>query len=262
MLLDVAQHPANYSEIVYRHACVADGLHPSQDPMCDIIFVEMSREACAAIVLNCASELWSVLATCLLALEPSNQLTEDVKDFLKSERIGNLRFFEHYFKICRKRFRGTELYDDLKLIYDMRDVLMHDNPDNLNVEVEDQIDKWISRLRPRIGEENLKWLPRIPTLFPSDHPVPCWSSCIAVMNVMRYPVAKWILETSKQIISELYQMMSNHKGPKLQASQVVTKGLKFSDDLPLNQFLKIGGISVQIKNSSEDTSTTSLEGNK
>lgn len=195
-------------------------------------------------------------------LEPSNQLTEDVKDFLKSERIGNLRFFEHYFKICRKQFRGTELYGDLKLIYDMRDVLMHDHPDNLNVEVEDQIDKWISRLRPRISETDLKWLPKIPTLYPSDLPVPCSSSCIAVMNVMRYTVAKWILESSEKIISELEQMMFNHKGPKLQASHLFTKGVKFSDDLPLNQFLKIGGISVHIKKSSEDTSTKSPEGNK
>jgi len=226
------------------------------------IFVEMTRQACAAIVLNCASELWSALGGCLLALEPSNQLTENVKDFLKNERIGNLRFFEHYFKICGKQFQGTKLQDDLKLIYDIRDVLAHDNPDDLNVEVEEQIDKWVSRLRQRISGNDLKWLPKIPTLFTSDKPVPSSSSCIAVMNVMRYPVAKWILEASEQIISELEQMMFNHIGPKRHAPHVLIKGVKFSDDLPLNQFLKIGGISVQIKSSSEETSTGSPEGDK
>jgi len=262
LLLDVAQHPAHYSELVYRQVRVADGLHPSQDPMCSGIFVEISRQACAAIVLNCASELWSVLARCLLALEPSNQITEDVKKFLKETRIGNLTYFENYFKICGKKFRGTKPYDDLKLIYDIRNALAHDHPDYLNVEVEEQIGKWISCLQPRISDNDLKWLPRIPTLFPSDKPVPSLSSCIAVMNIMRYPVATWILEASKQIISELTQMMFNHKGLKRLVPQVVIRGVKFSDDLPLNQFLKIGGISVQIKKPSEDTSTESPEDNK
>ena len=80
VLLDVVRHPADYRELAYRHLPVEGDTHPAQHPSFGAVLVEMTRQACAAIVLNCASELWSELAAYLLALEPSNQITEGTED--------------------------------------------------------------------------------------------------------------------------------------------------------------------------------------
>ena len=252
VLLDVAQFPAKYPEFVYLFAPVAKGTHPSQNPACSGIYVEMSRQACATIVLNCASELWSVLVECFLALEPSCQQTKDVRNFFKYERLDNLEYFGIYFSTCNKNFKGTKPYNDLKLIYDIRNDLVHDKPDGLEAKVETKIDKWIKRIESHVNRSQLRWLPDIPTLWASGHPVPSSSSCIAVMNIMRYPVASWILEATQSIISELQGMMVAHQGPKRHNSEAWVKGVQFSDELPLDKFLQIGGKSVQIVSNSKD----------
>jgi len=247
MLLDVAEHPENYSELAYRHVRVAPGIHPSHHPMAPAVFVEMARQACATIIVNCAAELWSVLGACLLALEPSNQMTEDVRSFLKKERIGNLRFFEHYFKVCGEKFLGTQLNDDVNLIYDLRDAIVHDQPDRGNAAIDEQMDILIARLRPRLKESDLRWLPKIPTLYPTGHPVTSSSSQIAVMNLMRYPVAKWVVEATDRIGSHIDHMMSKHTGGKHLTDDLFIQCVSSSLDVPLSQHLRIGGISQQIE---------------
>ncbi len=262
VLLDVAQHPADYSRFAYSHVRVAKGTHPVQHSLSQSIFMEMSRQACAVIVISCASELWSVLTQSLLALEPSNQMAENVKVFLKETKVGNLPLFEHYFRICGKPFRETKTYDQLKLIYRIRDTLVHDQPDYLNAQIEDDMDNWIKRLRPHIGDADLKWLPKIPTCSPSGHVMSASSSSIAVMNFMRYPVAKWAMETSKQIISELNQMMFEHDGPKRTTPHMHMDCTKITDESPLNRFLRTECISVQVDTDCEETPAEDSEENK
>jgi hypothetical protein len=244
LLLDVAKNPGNYYELVYRHIRVAPGLHPSQDPYCSVIFVKVSQQACASIVMNCASKLWSVMAKNLLALEPSNALTEDVRGFIKEERFANIRFFEHYFKVCKRKFRGTKINDNLKFIYELRDAIVHDKPNESNADIDQEIEQWLARLQPRIKDAELRWLPEIPTLSTSGHPFPACSTN-ALMMVMRYPVAKWVVDTTEQICSELDDMMFNHIGDKRLTDHVLMKGVPISFDVPLTEFLRIGGRSVQ-----------------
>ena len=164
--------------------------------------------------------------------------------------------------MCGKPFRKTDTYDQLKLIYRIRNTLVHDQPDYLNAQIEDDIDKWIKRLQPRIGAAGLKWLPKIPTCSPSGHLIPSSSSSIAVMNFMRYPLAKWTLETSEQIISELNQMMFEHDGPKRTTPNIHIDCTKLTDELPLNKFLRTGGISVQADTDCGETPTEDAEEDK
>ena len=204
-------------------------------------------QSCAAIVINCAAELWSVLAHGLLVLEPSNPITDDVKQFLREERLGNLRFFEHYFKICGKPFRGTKTYEDLKLLYDLRDAIMHDRPDDANIQVEQETEKWIGRLRARLTEEDLAWLPEIPALCPAGHAVPASDSRVPVMNFMRYPLAKWIIEATKVISSEMADMLFAFGGAKRLVSRAELSSVPQSlATAPLGDRIRVGGISVEI----------------
>ena len=247
VLLEAARHPDRHAELIYSQAVVGPGTDPRCHPRNPFAFVELSRQCCACVVINCAAELWSVLAHGLLVLEPSNPITEDVRQFLKEERLSNLRFFEHYFKLCGKPFRGTKTYEDTKLIYDLRDAIVHDRPDDANVDVEQEIDKWIGRLSSRVREEELAWLPEIPTLCPDGFPVPSESSRVAVMNFMRYPLASWVIQATQHTCSEMSDMYFAFPGAKRLVSCAILTGVPESlATAPLAESILVGGISKQI----------------
>jgi hypothetical protein len=159
-------------------------------------------------------EVWSTTVSCLLALEPQFPLyPSDVIDFIKESRLPYLSYVSLYFSICKKPFAGTDIEKKMSLILKLRNEIEHDKPGTAPAytqEKADEVMKWYNRLEPFLGRDALLWLPRVR----KTNPMPFSNSnSSAVMRFMKYPVAKWVSETTSELQEAMHQMVFDQKGP-------------------------------------------------
>jgi hypothetical protein len=110
----------------------------------------------------------------------------------------------------------------ISLITDMRHELEHDKPEPHHDDSKERVDallKWHRRLVPVVGKEALLWQPLIRPggervgFTIGGEPI--------IMKFMKYPVAKWVADTTREITNGVSDMMMRHTGKKLVADKRV-----------------------------------------
>jgi hypothetical protein len=66
------------------------------------------------------------------------------------------------------------------------------------------------------------------------------------MNFMRYPLANWVLETTKTFSSEVLALMFAFPGAKRLVPVAIGKGVPPITSVSIEDRIRIGGISKQI----------------
>lgn len=227
VLLNIAEQPFLYVDLVGEKVLQSGWEHRRMPAA-----AQLARQASASVICNCVAELWSCLAACLHALEPDFPLDPpSVSTFLKETRLPAIYYFGMYYKLCKKEFKGTNTYQNLDTLVDLRNEIEHDKTETTEEYSATRIKeakKWIKRLEPLIGRENLLWLPK---LQPNEEmqgftlggePI--------VMKFMKYPVAKWALKVTRELTKEMKEMMFSYQGKK----RTLTDGIW--DEAALNSF--------------------------
>jgi hypothetical protein len=223
VLLQIAQHPLKYAPQVTEGR-----IEPQGDTL---LAAPLARQACAGVISNCVTTIWSCTVNLLQALEPEFPLyPKDVSEFVKDSRLPFLSYVSIYYHMCGKPFDKTTTAEKIKLIVDMRHDIEHDKPEDSNDYSPERVKKvkrWADRLRPHIGKPGLEWLPRVrttkePMIFHSGGEPP-------IFKLMKYPVAKWAFDATQHITAEMSGMMFAHRGKKRLLSAERPIDASFSD---------------------------------
>jgi len=231
LLLEIAKEPLEYVDSVTRFKL------PTAGGRC-ICAAELARQASAAIISNCVVELWSTTVCYLHALEPDFPLyPKNVIKFVEETRLPFMAYISLYYSLCKKDFEGTSTHNKAKIIVDMRHEFQHDKPETSNEFSGERLDKvlrWRKKLEPLVGKKALLWLPKIresnedtELLLGGEPPI---------MKFMKYPIAKWALESVVDISEEFHDMLVAHKGrkksrPELHLSTLCDKRFQENKDL-------------------------------
>lgn len=206
-LLQIAKKPLNFIEHI-------NSKHAKLPNMEACIAAQIARQASASIISNCVIELWSSTVCKLHALEPDFPLyPKSVTKFVNETRLPFLSYMSLYYHICNKPFEGTSTAEKSKTLIDMRHELQHDKPEPENdysTERVEKVLKWKKRLIPLVGKDALIWLPRIrisdeKSAFQTQGEPP-------IMKFMKYPIAKWAVDVTKEITKEMNDMLFDYKG--------------------------------------------------
>lgn len=209
-LLKVAEKPLDFIEQMEPQRL-------SGIPSSEVWFAaRIGRQASAIVISNCVIDIWSNTVCNLHALEPDFPLyPKQVIKFVEDTRLPLLSYASLYYALCKKKFEGTASAHNIKIIVAMRNELQHDKPetsDDYSSMRVDKVLKWKKKLEPLVGKKGLSWLPRVrqseersPFEIGGEPPI---------MKFMKYPVAKWALESTVKINQEITDLMFAYKGNK------------------------------------------------
>ena len=176
----------------------------------------LARQASATVISNCVLELWSTTVCYLHGIEPAFPLyPKSVVKFVSDTRLSFMSYMSLYYSICQQPFEGTSTAEKAKTIIDLRHELQHDKPEGFAIWDDDRIrrvKKWEARLRPLVGDEALKWLPRV-RQTPEATGFTLGGEPL-IMKFMKYPIAKWALEATRSICDEMGVIFGRFQGDK------------------------------------------------
>lgn len=227
-LLKIAKEPLEYVNQIQKYRPRYPGHETG-------LAADLGRNASAAVISNCVIELWSSTVCYLHALEPDFPLyPKEVIKFIEETRLPFLAYVSLYYSLCKTPFEGKSTFNKIKIIVGMRNALQHDRPEESEEYSQQRIDevlKWRKRIEPLVGKEALLWLPRVRQ--------PCEERVVLqnlgeppIMKFMKYPVAKWALDSTVEITKEMNGMLLRYKGKVKLAKEPIDEGLtggRFSD---------------------------------
>jgi hypothetical protein len=209
LLLRIAQEPLQYVDtfVLDRSSVPGDE---------EAAAAKIARQASAAIISGCVVQLWSCTVCYLHALELDFPLyPKSVIRFIRESRLPFMSYISLYYSLCKRPFEGTATHEKAKTIVDMRHELEHDKPEETNEHSTERLNKvlkWKSRLEHLVGKEALLWLPRVRR---SDEKLQFEiKGEPSIMKYMKYPVAKWALESTVEIHEDMRDMLFQYEGKK------------------------------------------------
>ncbi len=128
-----------------------------------------------------------------------------------------ISYLSWVYKMCKRPFKGGASYQKAKAVIDLRDEIMHSRPepyDHLKVET---LAGWRKKLEPLVGKPALDWLPVVGHTVQENEGGRSYyadGSEPTIMKVMKYPIAKWVVDTTEELCDEMLTMMREHPGPK------------------------------------------------
>ena len=210
LLLAMAEKPLSFT----GELALTEANYPGAETL---FAAQLARQACASVVSNCVMMIWSEAVACLHALEPDFPLyPKSVKKFVTDTRLPFQSYVSLVYHICGNEYAGTDTQNKITVITDIRHELEHDKPESYDEHSKERVDallKWHTRLIPFIGKEGLLWQPsirpdgRVLGMTIGGEPI--------IMKFMKYPVAKWVTDSTKKITNEISDMMMRHQGKKL-----------------------------------------------
>ena len=221
LLLRIAKNPVDFIDQVHRESGGIPGME-------DVVAARLARQASTSVISNCVLELWSATVCYLHGLEPDFPLyPANVTKFVKETRLPFLSYMSLYYSLCGEPFEGTSTAEKSKTLVDMRHELQHDKPEPQNDYSTERIEKvlkWQKRLKPLVGEDDLLWLPRVrhspeKVGFQIGGEPP-------IMKFMKYPVAKWAVDVTREITQEMSDMLFKYQGKRK-----IVKDLTLEEDV-------------------------------
>lgn len=211
ILLQIAENPLKFIGQAQSEAPLI--------PVPEILAAQLARQASASIVSNCVVELWSTTVCYLHALEPDFPLyPSSVIKFVEESRLPFLSYMSLYYSLCGEKFEGTSAQEKIKVLVDIRNELQHDKPETRNdysTERVEKVLKWQRRLTSLVGKDALLWLPRVRYTAEKSFQI---QGEPPIMKFMKYPVAKWAVDVTREVKREMRDMLYKYQGQrKLQA---------------------------------------------